>query len=253
MRPYIGITGFMSRDEVEEILSFVPDSCKQMLMIGVLASDKTLSGAAQKKPNRYPEHRNIKNIFPGFAVNSSQNRTTLNLIHYNTGDNRELSLQLFHMLCGSCDGFQLNIPWPEKYALSDLEKCFDLDIVLQVGGKTPEVFQLPPEQVAQRIFGYRGIITHVLFDMSGGKGVPLKYNVLRPYLEALKLIWPDINIGVAGGLSAATLCLAEPLIKAFPDISINAEGLLRDTNDKLHIEKAKAYLWGAMELYQKYG
>lgn len=92
--PYIGITGFMSSDEVRLILDtfiksrpWVRNSFGQtvfrgkndrILMVGVLASMKTLYGKTNKWPNRYPKIEDIKNIF---LCNSKH---LLNLIHYGT-------------------------------------------------------------------------------------------------------------------------------------------------------------------------
>jgi len=117
MRPYIGITGFMSREEVDAMLALMPPDSKRMLMVGILANQKTLRNEPQKRPNISPVKEEIEKIFPPFSINDSENRVTFNLIHYNTRDASDLSDQLFQIMCGDCDGFQLNIAWPPKWEL----------------------------------------------------------------------------------------------------------------------------------------
>lgn len=137
-KPYIGITGFMSRDEVEEVLTVFPENSTRKLMVGVLASEKTLHGPTNKWPNRYPD------------------------------------------------------------------RSFDTD-------KT------------------------------------------REYLRALEDMDLDIGLGVAGGLSAETLHLVEPLIEEFPDLSIDAEGRLRDESDKLDLTAAKRYAVKSLDMFGRKG
>jgi len=40
--PYIGVTGFMSSSEIEAVLGAVPKESRYSLMVGALASGKTL-------------------------------------------------------------------------------------------------------------------------------------------------------------------------------------------------------------------
>lgn len=252
MRPYIGITGFMSREEVEAMNALMPEDCRHLLMVGILANQRTLHGEPQKRLNRNPKKIDIEKIFPNPSIHTSGNRTTLNLIHYNTKDTSNLSYQLFQMMCGGCDGFQLNIKWPSKWELINFLDCYSMDIVLQVGGRALQELECSPQQLANKVMEYKGLVDYVLLDMSGGQGMPLDTDALRPHLEALRLAMPNLGLGVAGGLSAETLHLVEPLIRDFPDLSIDAENLLRDAEDRLNLEKAKAYLLGALEIFAKY-
>lgn len=254
MRPYIGITGFMSRDEMDAMLALLPENCRHMLMVGVLANQRTIRGEPQKRPNRNPKKEDIEKIFPPPSIwPASGNRTTLNLVHYNTKDGSNLADQLSLMMLPHCDGFQLNIKWPSKWELIYFLDCYSSDIVLQIGGRAAGMFESSPKELAKKVSDeYYGLINYVLLDMSGGFGKPLIADALRPHLEAIRDLWPELGLGIAGGLSAETLHLVEPLIRDFPDISIDAEGLLRDADDRLDLEKAKAYLLGALELFDKH-
>lgn len=41
LKPYIGVTGFMKREEVEAVLAAFSENSTHKLMVGVLASSKT--------------------------------------------------------------------------------------------------------------------------------------------------------------------------------------------------------------------
>jgi hypothetical protein len=258
MWPYIGITGFVCCEEIEFIAKLMPPNCRQTLMAGILVSQRTLKGEPQKRPNRNPSLEQLKNIFPSEKSTSEKSTTTLHLIHYNTKDASSLGdqmVQIYNLPDLFCDGFQLNITWPPKWEIIYfLENTSILPyIVLQVGGRAFGMFESSPKELAKKITEYRGLINAVLLDMSGGLGRPMDAGILRPHIEAISGTFPEVGIAVAGGLSAETLHLAEPIIRDFSDISIDAEGRLRDVEDNLDLEKAKNYLLGALELYAKYG
>lgn len=121
MKPYIGITGFMKREEVDEVLKVWPlDFPGRRLMIGVLASQKTLTGQKHKRPNRYPDMAYVDSIF-------RDSPAALNLIHYNTKDFKALGDQLVRAawLGGKhVHGLQLNIAWPTPYSLRIYRQAF---------------------------------------------------------------------------------------------------------------------------------
>ena len=131
--PYIGVTGFMSALEVEAVLSAVPTDKKYLLMVGVLASNKTLAGGPGKWPGRYPSAEKIRDIF----VIAPK---TLNLIHYATYDRVNLSAQLEELAAVGgpfLNGFQLNVCWPNPFDLEVIARR-NLRIVLQIGAKALE-------------------------------------------------------------------------------------------------------------------
>ena len=105
---YIGVTGFMTPQEVRAALRCFSGSPACKFMVGVLVSSKTLAGKRNKWPGRYPATERIVEIFQPHAA-------AVNLIHYNTDEPNTLSGQLLRLmdLAGShLHGFQLNIAWP---------------------------------------------------------------------------------------------------------------------------------------------
>lgn len=238
-QPYVGITGFMSQNEIQSVLDSMPKDSNRLLMVGVLASQKTLRGEKNKWPNRYPRVGNIGDIF-------FRDSRTLNLIHYNTKEPESLAEQLDEMtrLGGqNLEGFQLNLAWPSRDAIIAYHKvCGGKFIVLQVGGKAFEMVNHSPKELAERVSWYEHVVDYVLLDPSGGYGVPFDTNKARIYLEALRGYNLDIGLGVAGGLSPTTLNLVQPLLSDFPDLSWDAEGKLRDEQDNLVIRTSVDYV-----------
>ncbi len=256
MRPYIGITGFMSRDEVRLAYDFfkkarlAPD---YMFMVGVLASLKTLYGFVNKRPNRYPMKKSISEIFipdPDIDI--------LNLVHYNTKNTELLFVQLMAMteLIGveRFDGFQLNIPWPDELELLTYKFYYpDKKIVLQVGGGALEMIQNSPEKLVKRLTRYTDLVDYILLDPSGGRGKIFDGEQLLNYLVAAEDgILGNVGLGVAGGLSGETMHLVEPLLQEFPNISIDAEARLRNENDHLDMNLVEGYISKAAEIFEKY-
>lgn len=249
-QPYIGITGFMSRKEVDEILQNVPADLNRQIMIGVLASFKTLQHFKNSMPNRYPELENIRGIF-------SQHPKALNLIHYNTKERETLCAQLLGLakIAGHhLHGFQLNVSWPEPKDLETFHTQSDkkMKIVLQIGSGAFEKIDHSPEKLARKVkTEYEGLIDYILLDPSGGQGKQFDPEKAKAYLDALLDVNINAALGVAGGLCAETLGSFELLVKYFPDLCVDAEGRLRDKDDNLDLKLAQAYLRRAINIFSQ--
>lgn len=242
-KSYIGITGFMDRREVHEIQDAIPPGSDRLLMVGVLVSSKTLRGEGNKHPMRYPLVERVREIF----TNHPQ---VLNLVHFNTKepDLLEEHLRRVAMLSGPFfHGFQLNMAWPAPRKLENYRKQFPKSkIVLQIGGHAMQLVDHYSKKLQKAVNPYKGLVDYVLLDPSGGFGKQFDPRVERPYLEALADL--GIGLGVAGGLSPSTLHFLEPLLKDFPQLSIDAEGRLRNQDDELDSAIATSYLKKAYEL-----
>ncbi|MBI5421359.1 MAG: hypothetical protein HZA35_03595 [Parcubacteria group bacterium] len=249
MESYVGVTGVMNNTHVVSLLDVVPQGSRRKLMVGVLASSKTIEGVSNKWPNRYPTPETMGSIL-------EDDPRVLNLIHFNTKDPDLLFEQMIkaRSLAGPhCHGFQLNMGWPDPRVL---RKFYMMrsgpTIVLQVGSHAFACVKDSPRKLADKIAQeYADYIDCVLLDPSGGLGKPLDTEVLRQYLQALEKKGLDIGLGVAGGLSADTLHLVAPLVDEFPDLCIDAEGRLRDKDDHLDIVAAVAYVKKAFALFRK--
>lgn len=90
-----------------------------------------------------------------------------------------------------------------------------------------------------------------MLDKSLGKGLELDAETLYPFLQAIQNAFPAFGLGVAGGLGPDTLHLLKPLIKEFPNLSIDACAKLHKSGNALgpiDWEVAGRYLINALQL-----
>lgn len=249
---YIGFTGITDSEDLTKILTTsVPRNSTHHVMVGVLASDKTLRGEQNKWPGRYPIKEKLASVFVG-------HERTINLIHLHTESattqllrNMEIVHELGVFNFGSVSqlcGFQLNVRWPEIRVLERYRKTYDTEnrrmiIVLQVGKGAMEEVHWDANHMAERVKEYGNLIDYILVDPSGGRGIKFNPALIAPCLQAIKeRCRQELRPVVAGGLGPETFNLVEPLLKEFPDISIDAEGKLMDSDGRLSVEATKIYL-----------
>ena len=251
MKPYIGVTGFMKPDEVEEALSVFPSSASRKLMVGILVSWKSLRNIPLKPrwQKQFPNPRSISDLL-------LDDPRVINLVHYSTEAGQESSIVedmlKIHELAGSnLHGFQLNISWPEVQLLKEYRKRMKSSsyIVLQIGQKAVKRAGDTPRGVIETLSGYIEFIDAILLDPSGGRGQPFDTVRAREFLTTIaKQEW-NIGLGVAGGLGPDSLHLVKPLIPEFPNLSIDAQGQLRTPEFDLDIERTKTYLKKALKMF----
>lgn len=245
--PYVGITGFMTKEEGDTVLSVIPPDSKHKLMRGVLVSQKTMRGEQNKWPNRYPKPKDIAGIFTNHPL-------ALNLVHYNTKELSTLGDQMIEVteISGShFHGFQLNITWPATNILENYRRqYYGIKIVLQIGHHAFEQVGHSPETLAKRLEDYCDLVDYILLDSSGGLGKALDTDKAKSYLDVLATEKFRFGFGVAGGLSPTTLNLIESLAFHYPNLCIDAEGRLRDKEDHLNLTIATEYVRQALEVFQ---
>lgn len=243
----VGVTGFTSRSEVDVALDVLPGDVQ--LMVGVLASSKTLRGELNKWPNRYPLRECIAGIFP------EKSPRTLNLIHFSTS----AVLQLVPWMRTAVEyagenfqGFQLNIPWPPAHFLLDWKASRgdqDRYLILQIGPQAIEQCYDSPVEIAKRVKNYEGFVDRVLIDASGGLGKPLDTKFASECIWQIRQNQPDLAISVAGALSGSTVRRKIlPLLPCCSDVGLDSESALRTSEDHLSLARMKAYLREAAEL-----
>ena len=247
-KSYIGVTGFMSRAEVDAVLTAIPAGAERLLMVGVLVSSKTMEGIPNKWPKRYPSAGQIAGIFPDHPL-------ALNLVHFNTKDPNDLLAQMLKVteLGGeNFHGFQINIKWPNPHTLWQYkQKHPEKIIVLQCGEAALEEMDCNPIVFASVADNYKETCQYLLIDPSGGLGKPLNPHKGLEYLKELNARVKHMSFGIAGGLSPAILeDLMGPIVKVYPSTSIDAEGRLRDGDDNLDVAVAKDFVSKAYALLQ---
>lgn len=248
LKPYIGITGFMKSEEVRAILSTLPQPPVRNLMVGVLASWKTLHGIPNKHPHLFPEVNKMRDIFLSHP-------NALNLIHYSTDNPETLYGQLVRLqkLGGlKLHGFQLNMAWPNVNQLNLFRERWPYSrIVLQIGSEAVALMDNSPITVSRKLDDYGGLITDILFDPSGGRGKPFNTARALLFLGEIAKRNPYLGLGVAGGLSSSNLRLVEPLLPNFPNLSIDAQVRLRNQAGNMDLEKATAYVTQTLQMFSR--
>jgi len=258
--PYVGIAGFTDPHEVRSIAADLytmrpygaPEAGGRRLAVGVLASWKTLNGLPPGNPERYPPIERIRALFDaaveparlgGMGADADRvvceiKDRTLRLIHYNS---REPGLVAqVERLCAiagpNLDGFQFNIAWPKEDELRMIAADYPtLRIVLQVNREMFSNVARNPQLLVNEIGAkYRSSITDILFDMSAGTGTAIDMKEAETVVAALYEAFGGaakggIGIGIAGGLDYKNIRGLKPLLERWPDLSIDAEGRVRDS------------------------
>jgi hypothetical protein len=237
--PYLGLSGVTTRAEVLAALAAFP-ACGRQLMVGVLASEKTLAGQRNRYWRRYPPVERIAGIFV-------DDPRCLNLVHFGADEPPDATTlaRLFDLAGPLCGGFQFNGAWPWPANIETLCRVFER------AGKTPRIvlqagFGTTAAQVG--LYVNRGVVTDVLIDASGGTGKPVDPEYAAFWFEKLRAMFPSLGIGVAGGLSAETVPQVAGLLKL--GASVDAESGIRDGADgggRLDMEKVAAWLRAAGE------
>ncbi len=246
--PYIGITGFMTREEVETVMGAIPSNASRKFMVGVLASPKTIYGNGNKWTGRYPMGNDISGIF-------TDDPRAFNLIHYGDGLKSSEGLGEALMMIASdiagpnLHGFQLNMAWPEAGEIAKFKEKFpEMQIVLQAGRWTlKDSTETALELVKRFRAAYlNGEVDYLILDISGGLGIELFPGLMVKNMKAIKAAALDIGITVAGGLHKGNLDLLDPILEICPDASVDAEGALRmGPDDHLVLSEAIGYTKGA--------
>lgn len=244
-KPYIGVTGFMSRAEVDAVLTAIPAGAERLLMVGVLVSSKSIVGIPNSNPNRYPRPEKIADMF-------TNHPKVLNFAHIHIKDTDKL----LDFMCKVAEfggenfhGFQLNIPWPSIYALMEYRRSNpDHKIVLQCGRQALERVNVDPYILAKKVSEYVGVCDYVLIDQSMGEGKLLNPAFVMECLDAMSYLKEEFRFVIAGGLRSGGLDIIKPIMAEYPDISFDTEKGVRDDNDNLVVAKAKQFYLEGYEI-----
>ena len=219
-------------------------------MTGIQVSQKTMRGEQETIfRHRFPPKDEVAAIFPLDA-------RSMNYVHYNTADLDTLAEQLVSVteLVGEkLHGFQLNLAWPPASALETYRSRYpEIGIVLQMGNAALAHVGHSPEAYCDWLQrDYSGLVDYILIDPGGGYGYPLDPEVARLYLREMNARRLDIDLAVAGGIAANSMHLVQPLLAEFPNISFDSEAPLRDSEDRMELDKARDYLLSGMALFSQ--
>ncbi|MFA6554294.1 MAG: hypothetical protein WCS89_02185 [Candidatus Paceibacterota bacterium] len=251
--PYIGITDFTNFEQVQRMLGIMhkqkPKDSRRQLHVGVMMSRKTLNNIETEWSKVFPPKEVIASIFGSGE--------TYNCLHYADYKNKvwfsgDLSRAIGYGGIG-INAVQLDMTWPDPGQIADAIHTSrkQIEVILQIGRGAIEGANNNPAEIIQRLKDYEGVIHRVLLDKSMGRGICIDATGLIPFISAIKRQFPDLGITVAGGLNHETLFMIEPLIKMFPDLSIDAQGRLRPSGnplDPIDWDIAEKYLSRALRL-----
>ncbi|MCX6735899.1 MAG: hypothetical protein NTZ13_02350 [Candidatus Parcubacteria bacterium] len=250
--PYVGITDFMTFEQVQQMLavfkSNLAPSQNRRLHVGVMMSYKTLHNLETRWTKAFPKKENIADIF-----SSSE---TMNCLHYADYEAIDVQCSIAKAISYGGNGInalQLDMIWPnpDYIAKAVFASGVNLEVILQIGKNAIEEANDDPKEVVKRLSGYKDIVQYVLLDKSMGQGLGMDATGLIPFAKAVKEAFPEISIVAAGGLGPESVGLVKPLVLEFPDISIDAQGKLRQSGnalDPIDWNMAEMYLIKALAL-----
>lgn len=248
-QPYIGITGVSTRGEAQSIIDYLPHVSAPLVMVGVLASRKSVRGIPVDQPKRYPAREALSDIF-------IPHERVLNLLHFNSREPADLleDIELALSLAGPyCQGFQLNMKEPGLDACRQYKAAHPSHtLIIQFGPsilKKDDDAWLSADELADRAEAYCGTADYVLIDMSAGKGIAFDFQIAKNYFAKLEGI-PGLGFGIGGGLGPKTLHRLYPIWKEFDDFSIDAESGVRDDRDDYSAWRASTYLAAASVIFR---
>lgn len=263
MKPkaYVGITGPATKKEIKAVAKefnkngYTMDSL-HIPMIGYLVSYKTLN---EKTTNdkRYPKFSELEDL-----LKITDNKV-LTMIHYNSKETDTLASQVSRIFDGIyqkklCRAVQFNIAWPNPHQVELVKKEFpEMQILFQISHKI--IVSKTQKEIIEGMKEYNGNLSYVLIDPSGGKGLEFDIKESLQMYQELKIAFPSLTIGFAGGFSGKNV--SERVKKIInetgdKDFCIDAEGRLRDKlsedhgDSLLNMEKVKAYLKGASSILE---
>lgn len=250
--PYIGITDFMTFEQVQRMLATFNANLRpeqnRRLHVGVMMSHKTLHGLETRWKDAFPPKESIAEIFGSPEA--------MNCLHYADHEGVDVFNSLSQAIAFGGDGMnalQLDMTWPHPRHTEEAiqQSGKSLEVILQVGTMAIKAANNDPQKVVDELRAYRGMIDYVLLDKSMGKGLSMYATGLAPFAFAIREAFPGLGIAVAGGLGPDSIGIVEPISREFPDISIDAQSKLRpsgDALDPIDWDMAETYLVRALEL-----
>lgn len=224
--------------------------CK--LVIGAMMSFKSMHGIQSRGLTTFTRKEKVAGIFIDHPY-------ALDTLHYADFEDRSTAQDLVEAVEWGgphINAIQLDMIWPNEDRVGLLRPRFpDLKVVLQINRYSFGQVGDNPELLVRRLRRYEGVIDYVLLDKSHGTGQPMKANELLPFALAVAEHLPWLGIGGAGGLGPGSVDLIEPLVKAIPKISWDAQGKLRpsgNADDPIDRSMADQYLLESVQLRSKY-
>lgn len=254
-RPYIGITGFTSKSEIQSTLDLfvrhgITLQTDRIPMIGILVTEETLRLGAHAKKERYPPFKEIPELL---KIAKGKCFTTIHYHSKNPGFAEEVRELLSYKRIyenGLCRGLQLNLTDPSSREIQKVRKSFpQLAIILQLN---PSLLSTNVKYVSFITkYDYR-MVEYFLVDHSRGKGKPIDLTFATTVYKILKSRGIRNGIGFAGGFSHINISNHIRYLRRELDttnFSIDVESGIR-TQDKYDLGKVEQYIANASQAFR---
>jgi hypothetical protein len=248
-KPYIGVTDFKSLDQINQALTCIPPEANRRLHVGLMCSWKTINDVptATGWENIWPTPEEIHSMF-------LRRHEVYNVIHYADYDDRSNLVDLMRAVdrCGhnAVDAIQLDMKWPDPKLLSGLKAVYPhVEIIQQIGHTA--ISESPDWE--RDLAMYEGLADYVLLDCGMGRGTPFNPQHMVEMVETALKHFGEDQIAVAGGLGPDTYMNLAPILKAYPNISCDAQGQLRTSlkaTDPIEMDRVCAYISGVCSLIE---
>lgn len=254
-KPYIGVTDFTSRSQVEIMKAAINPTANRRLHVGAMISYKTLLGIPTSTgwENIWLNERGLHELF-------ADDKEVFNVLHYadydhlpGTGGHRapttvEHLLQAINRAGPYVHGLQLDMVWPEPRMLAEFKYARPgVQLIQQVSSRAMQECS----NWLDVLEDYTGIVDYVLLDTGMGRGVSFDPGRMLYTVRDILHMFPDSQIAIAGGLGPTTYTNLRPLIMHFPRLSCDAQGQLRPSGkatDPLDFERVEQYIKGICSL-----
>lgn len=237
--PYVGVCGVQTVDQARELerhWARLASKTDRNLMIGVLAIAPIVRGDGEPFWSvRCPEDQARSDIF-------SSLETSTGCLHF-LGTKSGLAGELHAVLTVTpgIAAVQLNMAEVEPSEVVAVRRTWPQ---LALGWQVAD-----PSLVSYR----HALVEHldfILLDTSRGRGIQFDPQSLVPEVQACREQFPQLLIGVAGGLDGGSVASLKALLSAEPRLSWDAEGRLR-TAEQLDPRRANAYLDASASLLRR--
>lgn len=234
----IGITGFTTAEEISQLLGQVEDGDRDRLQIGILVSSKSLRGMPTS--NRYPKIADIPAIIRACGKVSK-------FIHYNgsmifaTTETQKQDLEKVLEIAPTINGIQLNIEYPSYGLVQWLRLSNRKELIIQVRDYESSFLNREDKEVLPYYLSSSFMRLNFLLDSSKGSGGKCDASLLDNVIQQTIQQYPDVRLGIAGGLSADYLPDLQPSTRKLISF-VDAESGLRDENDHINTDKVLAYI-----------
>lgn len=261
MMPYIGVTDFTSRDQVEQVKKHIPNHINRRLHVGAMTSYKTqnyIPTSAGWEKIWLPSHA-LQQLF----VDDDQVYNVIHYADYGHTDTSRAPTTVFDLvhawdMCGPhVHAIQLDMVWPEESLIREFKHVVPTSqIILQVSSTALE-FSDPHVDWREVLGPYEQLVDYVLIDTGMGKGIVFDPSKALERVEgAIQVGFDPDRIVVAGGLGPDTYTNLKLILDIYPDVSCDAQGRLRSSHnsrDPLNLQRVEQYVAGVCSLLSTEG